>query len=101
MAPYRGDPDADVDKGKGLLLPWYWDMLYARDWGGLFTYDVFSHLWFLWYLVWLAGSFILLVWVAATAGPEAATSAGAAGGYTGALPVGGAADDGDAVLHGC
>ena len=68
VAPYRGDPDADVDKGKGLLLPWYWDMLYARDWGGLFTYDVFSHLWFLWYLVWLAGAFILAAWVAARLG---------------------------------
>ena len=64
VAPYRGDPDADVDKGKGLLLPWYWEALYMRDWGGLFTYDVFSHLWFLWYLVWLAGAFILAAWAA-------------------------------------
>ena len=59
VAPYRGDPDADVDKGKGLLAPWYWEALYVRDWGGLFTFDVFSHLWFLWYLVWLAGAFVL------------------------------------------
>ena len=45
VAPYRDDPHADVDDGKGLLLPWYWDALYVQQWGGLFTYDVFSHLW--------------------------------------------------------
>ena len=69
VAPYRSDPDADVDKDKGfLLLPWYWESMYAKDWGGLFTYDVFSHLWFLWYLVWLAGAFILAAWVAGRLG---------------------------------
>ena len=68
VAPYRDDPDAIVHEEKGLLVPWYWAMLYERDWGGLFTYDVFSHLWFLWYLVWLAGAFILLVWVAGRLG---------------------------------
>ena len=68
VAPYRSDPDADVDKDKGLLAPWYWDMLYARDWGGLFTYDVFSHLWFLWYLLWLVGAFALVVRIAARMG---------------------------------
>ena len=68
VAPYRGDPDADVDKGKGLLAPWYWEALYVRDWGGLFTFDVFSHLWFLWYLVWLAGAFVLATWAAGRLG---------------------------------
>ena len=68
VAPYRDDPDAIVHEERGLLVPWYWEMLYERDWGGLFTYDVFSHLWFLWYLVWLAGAFILLVWVAGRLG---------------------------------
>ena len=68
VAPYRSDPDADVDKGRDLLVPWYWDMLYARDWGGLFTFDVFSHLWFLWYLLWLVGAFALIVWAAARIG---------------------------------
>ena len=68
VAPYRDDPHADVDDGKGLLLPWYWDALYVQQWGGLFTYDVFSHLWFLWYLVWLVGAFALAAWVAGRLG---------------------------------
>ena len=68
VAPYRGDPHADVDDGKGLLAPWYWDALYVQQWGGLFTYDVFSHLWFLWYLVWLVGAFALIAWVAGRLG---------------------------------
>ncbi len=68
VAPYRGDPDASLHEEKGLLISWYWDALYAYDWGGLFTYDVFSHLWFLWYLVWLVVAFTLVVWVAARLG---------------------------------
>ncbi|MCY4582339.1 MAG: acyltransferase family protein, partial [Chloroflexi bacterium] len=68
VAPYRGDPDASLHEERGLLVPWYWDALYAYDWGGLFTYDVFSHLWFLWYLVWLVGAFALIVWVAGRLG---------------------------------
>ncbi|MDE2838932.1 MAG: acyltransferase family protein [Chloroflexota bacterium] len=67
-APYRSDPHADVDEGSGLLVPWYWEALYWYQWGGLFTYDVFSHLWFLWYLVWLVGAFALIVWVASRLG---------------------------------
>ena len=101
VAPYRGDPDADVDKGKGLLVPWYWEALYVRDWGGLFTYDVFSHLWFLWYLVWLAGAFILAAWAAGRLGlrlprlPERLVATPML--YLWAVPR----DNGDAVLHGC
>ena len=101
VAPYRDDPDALVHEERGLLVPWYWDALYAKDWGGLFTYDVFSHLWFLWYLVWLAGAFALIAWAAARLGlrlprlPERLVVTPAA------LPVGGAGDDGDAVFHGC
>ncbi len=64
VAPYRDDPHADVGDERGLLVPWYWEGVYARDWGGLFTYDIFSHLWFLWYLVWLVGAFALIAWVA-------------------------------------
>ncbi len=64
VAPYRSDPHADVDDGQGLLVPWYWEALYWYDWGGLFTYDLFSHLWFLWYLVWLVVAFALIAWVA-------------------------------------
>ncbi len=66
VAPYRDDPHANVDDG--LLVPWYWEALYSYEWGGLFTYDVFSHLWFLWYLVWLVVAFALLVWVAGRLG---------------------------------
>ena len=68
VAPYRGDPDASLHEERALLVPWYWEALYAYDWGGLFTYDVFSHLWFLWYLVWLVVAFALVVWVAARLG---------------------------------
>ncbi|MYK33704.1 MAG: acyltransferase family protein, partial [Chloroflexi bacterium] len=68
VAPYRDDPHADVDEGTGLLVPWYWDALYVQQWGGLFTYDVFSHLWFLWYLVWLVGAFALIAWAAGRLG---------------------------------
>ena len=49
-------------------MPWYWEALYWYDWGGLFTYDVFSHLWFLWYLVWLVVAFALIVWAAGRLG---------------------------------
>ena len=65
VAPYREDADTNVDEGKGLLVPWYWSALYRNEWGRLFTQDVFSHLWFLWYLVWLAGAFALIAWAAA------------------------------------
>ena len=65
VAPYRDDPDALVHEERGLLVPWYWDALYRNEWGRLFTQDVFSHLWFLWYLVWLAGALILVAWTAA------------------------------------
>lgn len=68
VAPYRGDPDASLHEERALLVPWYWEALYAYEWGGLFTYDVFSHLWFLWYLVWLVVAFALVVWVAARLG---------------------------------
>lgn len=68
VAPYRDDPHADVDEGQGLLVPWYWEALYVQQWGGLFTYDVFSHLWFLWYLVWLVAAFALVAWAAARLG---------------------------------
>ena len=68
VAPYRDGAEAKVDEDKGLLVPWYWEALYARDWGGLFTYDVFSHLWFLWYLVWLVGGSALIVWALARLG---------------------------------
>ena len=40
----------------------------VQQWGGLFTYDVFSHLWFLWYLVWLVAAFALVAWAAAWLG---------------------------------
>ena len=68
VAPYRDGADADVDDGKALLVPWYWEALYSREWGRVFTEDVFSHLWFLWYLVWLVGAFALIVWAAARLG---------------------------------
>ncbi len=68
VAPYRGDPDASLHEERALLVPWYWEALYAYEWGGLFTYDVFSHLWFLWYLVWLVVAFALVVWVAGRLG---------------------------------
>ena len=71
VAPYRDGADADVDKEKGLLVPWYWEALYATQWGRVFTEDVFSHLWFLWYLVWLVGAFALIVWAAARLGLRA------------------------------
>ena len=68
VAPYRDDPDALVHEERGLLVPWYWDALYRNEWGRLFTQDVFSHLWFLWYLVWLAGALILVAWATARLG---------------------------------
>ena len=71
VAPYREGADADVDEDDGLLVPWYWSALYSRDWGRLFTDDVFSHLWFLWYLVWLVGAFALSVWAAGRLGLRA------------------------------
>ena len=68
VAPYREDADTNVDEGKGLLVPWYWSALYRNEWGRLFTQDVFSHLWFLWYLVWLAGALVLVAWATARLG---------------------------------
>ena len=68
VAPYRDGADADVDEGSGLLVPWYWEALYGTEWGRLFTEDVFSHLWFLWHLVWLVGAFALVAWAAARLG---------------------------------
>ena len=68
VAPYRSDLGASIDEGRGLLLPWYWEALYWYDWGGLFTYDIFSHLWFLWHLVWLAAAFAVVVWAATRLG---------------------------------
>ena len=68
VAPYREGADADVDEDTGLLVPWYWEALYAYEWGRLFTEDVFSHLWFLWYLVWLVAAFALIAWIAARLG---------------------------------
>ena len=68
VAPYREDADTNVDEGKGLLVPWYWSALYRNEWGRLFTQDVFSHLWFLWYLVWLAVALILVAWATARLG---------------------------------
>ena len=68
VAPYRDGADADVGGDEGLLAPWYWSVLYSEEWGALFTEDVFSHLWFLWYLVWLVGAFALIVWAAGRLG---------------------------------
>ena len=68
VAPYRDGADTEVDEGKGLLVPWYWSALYSNEWGALFTVDVFSHLWFLWYLAWLVGAFTLIAWAAARLG---------------------------------
>ena len=71
VAPYRDGGDAGVKQESGLLAPWYWGVLYADEWGALFTQDVFSHLWFLWYLVWLVGVFALVAWAAARLGLRA------------------------------
>ena len=68
VAPYRDGADANVDRERNLLVPWYWSLLYSGEWGDLFTVDFFGHLWFLWYLVWLAGGFALIAWVAAKLG---------------------------------
>ena len=68
VAPYRGGAETKADEGQGLLAPWYWGMLYAEEWGALFTVDIFSHLWFLWHLVWLVAAFALIAWVAARLG---------------------------------
>ena len=68
VAPYRDGAETEVEEGQGQLAPWYWGVLYADKWGALFTVDVFSHLWFLWYLVWLAGAFALVAWAAARLG---------------------------------
>ena len=66
IAPYRQGAETKVDEEEqGLLVPWYWGMVYSEKWGGaLFTADIFSHLWFLWYLAWLVGVFVLIIWVA-------------------------------------
>ena len=64
VAPYRNGAAARAETNDDLILGWYWSLLYSDEWGRLFTDDVFSHLWFLWYLVWLAAIFILIVWLA-------------------------------------
>ena len=71
VAPYRDSGDAEVKPESGLLAPWYWGVLYSKDWGELFSADLFSHLWFLWHLVWLVGVFALIAWAAARLGLRA------------------------------
>ena len=71
VAPYRDGGDAEVKPESGLLAPWYWGVLYSKEWGELFTVDLFSHLWFLWHLVWLVGAFVLIAWAAARLGLRA------------------------------
>ncbi len=63
IAPYRDGAETNADFDDDLLLGWYWGLVYSDEWGWLFTDDVFSHLWFLWYLVWLVAGFITLVWI--------------------------------------
>ena len=71
VAPYRDSAGSEVNEKRGLLAPWYWELLYSQHWRPLFTVDVFSHLWFLWYLVWLVGAFALSVWAVARLGLRA------------------------------
>ena len=68
VAPYRETSAANVDEEDALLFGWYWELIYGSEFGGAFTQDIFSHLWFLWYLVWLVLAFALVVWAAGKAG---------------------------------
>ena len=100
VAPYRDGGDAGVKQASGLLAPWYWGVLYADEWGALFTQDVFSPP-LVPLVPRLAGGGIRPGRVGCgTTGLASAATAGAAGGDAGALPVGRAGDDGSAVLHG-
>ncbi len=71
VAPYRKGAETRVDRGQNLIAPWYWDFLYGNAWGRLFTDDIFSHLWFLWYLAWLVAAFAIVVWAAGRMGSRA------------------------------
>ncbi len=66
VAPYgdAADSTTDTDPDQPLLIPWYWEFIYSEEWSGLFVVDVFSHLWFLWHLIWLVGAFALVAWIA-------------------------------------